>query len=691
MAQGTQTVSKLKKTNFWSLSLEDKIAIKKAGRPLPDIQICQTGVSNNKKYIRSFNSDWYQKKDWLCGCEVTRALYCFPCLLFKGHSTWSQEGFTNVNKMKEKTDKHEKSRRHIDNAVALTLLEAVDIKDRPSESFRLLATQHNRKVAKNREILSKIIDCIKFCGNFDVPLCGCDDETDDSVNPDVFRGLVNFASRLDPDLRNHLETNTVFKGVSKTIENEILDCLLQVYHDHIKNEIKDASFVAVMADDTTDVSEDTQMIVVLRYIVNEEIVERLWGVFTSENHTADGLSECILNQLDIILQGNRKKLIAQTLDGAIFMQEGKKWNVQAKIKSVYDNVHFIHCYARQLDLIMKNTANVTRGSRIFFSNLLTITAFFSESPLRLSVLNKHITSCTQRPPTTRWDLQTTGTVNSVYENVEALKSCAEELQKTSNASTTLAEAAGLLHILNSEEFRFWLELFHQIMPHVEVIHKQMQSRATHVSEVHEYIATFKSAILEIRNSKYCESNTETLMEEAKEVCDCVYVDITERESFTKHLVAAELFNKESFSQYQRKFPTEEVETVSETYPMTDKERLTTELQVFYGRRDMQEYDKLINLLKFITENHLTEILGEMTKLINILLTIPMTTSEPERCSPTMERIKTFLKNTRNKERLNALAIISTEKMMINNTPNINEKVIDLFAKNDNRRKDFTFL
>ena len=39
-------------------------------------------------------------------------------------------------------------------------------------------------------------------------------------------------------LKNHLETSIVFKGVSKTIQNEILDCLLQIYHDEIKKDIK---------------------------------------------------------------------------------------------------------------------------------------------------------------------------------------------------------------------------------------------------------------------------------------------------------------------------------------------------------------------------------------------------------------------------------------------------------------------
>ena len=85
-------------------------------------------------------------------------------------------------------------------------------------------------------------------------------------------------------------------------------------------QLKEASFLAVMADDTTDVSEHTQMVIVLRYILNEEVFERFGGFFIPENQTAAGISKCILEQLDIILQGNRQKLIAQTFDCANVMK-----------------------------------------------------------------------------------------------------------------------------------------------------------------------------------------------------------------------------------------------------------------------------------------------------------------------------------------------------------------------------------
>ncbi|XP_076038775.1 uncharacterized protein LOC143023976 [Oratosquilla oratoria] len=350
-----------------------------------------------------------------------------------------------------------------------------------------------------------------------------------TANPGVFRGLTNHASQLDPDLRTHSESKAVFKGVSKIIQNKILDCLLQIYRDQIRKEMKEAPFAAVMADDTTDVSEHTQMVIVLRYLLREEVVERFCGFFTPENQTADGLSKCILDQLNTVLEGNAEKLIAQTIDGASVMKEPH---------------------------------------------------FFSRSPLRLNVLTKHMTSRIPRPSSTRWN-------------------------------------------------------FHS--------HTVNKCRDIDVTKAHEFITNFKRAISEIRNSKYCENPTKTLMAEAKEVCDCVCADIAERFSFTKQLVAAKLFNKDCFTNFKQKVTLEEVEIATEAYPMIAKERLLTELRVFYDRNDLHDFSKLSELLKIVNENNIGDVLCELTKLKKILLTMPMTTAEPERCFFNPEEGQNFLK------------------------------------------------
>ncbi|KFM68675.1 SCAN domain-containing protein 3, partial [Stegodyphus mimosarum] len=77
------SVSEHQELSFSQLSLHEKITIKKRGRSTTDILICQPDIRNKEKYIRSFNSEWYQRKNWLCGCQVKNALFCFPYLLLE--------------------------------------------------------------------------------------------------------------------------------------------------------------------------------------------------------------------------------------------------------------------------------------------------------------------------------------------------------------------------------------------------------------------------------------------------------------------------------------------------------------------------------------------------------------------------------------------------------------------------------
>lgn len=101
----------------------------------------------------------------------------------------------------------------------------------------LVSGRFTKRGDKNRHILSKIIDCVKFCRAFELALCG-HDETESSHNPGVFRGLVDLVTSLDTVLEEHLKTATVFKGTSKTVQNELLDCMLSVLKTHIMEEIK---------------------------------------------------------------------------------------------------------------------------------------------------------------------------------------------------------------------------------------------------------------------------------------------------------------------------------------------------------------------------------------------------------------------------------------------------------------------
>ena len=231
-------VEYLKKVVWSNLTLENKIAIKTKGRPTPQIEITQVTKTSSRVFKRVFKNDIYDKTEWICGCNVKNRLFCFPCLIFERNHTkadqgWVKNGIADLSHLSQKIKKHEHSELHLRCKLELKLLGKHDIRQQLDSAYRKNIENHNAQVKKNRYVLSKIIDCIKFCGAFELALRG-HNETEDSLNPGVFKGLVNFSSELDQVLKDHLQTATVFKGTSKTIQNELLQCMFEVLQEHIK-------------------------------------------------------------------------------------------------------------------------------------------------------------------------------------------------------------------------------------------------------------------------------------------------------------------------------------------------------------------------------------------------------------------------------------------------------------------------
>ena len=361
------TVEYLQSINFDRLTLQQKIDLKGKGRPIPSLMISKAASSRGMSYVRQFNADLYSKNVWLCGCNKKNALFCFPCLLFGGDSAWAKTGIKDLVHITRKIGKHKASKSHVNNMLNLSLLGSVNIASQLDAGYKISLARHNKQVAENRKILSKIIDCVKFCGRRELPLRG-HNETNESENPGVFRGLVDFACEIDSSLRAHLESNLIFKETSKTIQNDILESILDLCRNQIRSEIESSDFLAVMCDETTNVHDRTQMVIVFRYEALGKVVKRFWGFFNPPDLTAASLASILLGELDKVLGNDHTKLVAQTYDGAAAMS-GSRTGLQIRIKEQYPNAHFIHCYVHQFNLIMQKACSQNRSARIFFNNL----------------------------------------------------------------------------------------------------------------------------------------------------------------------------------------------------------------------------------------------------------------------------------------------------------------------------------
>nr|XP_046862502.1 zinc finger MYM-type protein 1-like [Xenia sp. Carnegie-2017] len=217
-------ISELQKKPFSvRQSGEQNILVKQ--RPIPNLQ-ASTGN-------RSFQESWYSKKDWLCGSSEKKALFCWPCLLFRpgSSSSWTQTGFKNM-------------------------------KNFLSDSIREEIQRHNEEVRQNREMLKTITEAVLYLSRQELAFRG-HDESSGSMNRGNYRELIESFANLDSVFERrlhgrlaetHLAGGGRFTGVSPDIQNDLIDCLDKIIEDGTLKEIDCCTFLSVQVDEATDVS-----------------------------------------------------------------------------------------------------------------------------------------------------------------------------------------------------------------------------------------------------------------------------------------------------------------------------------------------------------------------------------------------------------------------------------------------------
>ena len=110
--------------------------------------------------------------------------------------------------------------------------------------------------------------------------------------------------------------------------------------NEIKKELTEANFVAILLNETSDVSNFAQLSTVFRYVTKDCAVKERFIGFTdvSGDRTAEALSEYVFECIETWKCKN--KLIAQTYDGAATMA-GELNGLQAKVRAMNRRSFFI--------------------------------------------------------------------------------------------------------------------------------------------------------------------------------------------------------------------------------------------------------------------------------------------------------------------------------------------------------------
>ena len=170
------------------------------------------------------------------------------------------------------------------------------------------------------------------------------------------------------------------KYTSPEIQNQMIAIIGTAILDEIIGRVKVAKFYAIIADETPDMSQTEQLSLLVRFVWNGEVEERLLTLIPMEETTAEALfvavtQELQKNGIDLVL------LRGQCYDGANNVA-GVHTGLQARVKEISPSALYTHCYAHVLDLVIVDTMSHNKIARDFFGTLQNLYVFIQSCPKR---------------------------------------------------------------------------------------------------------------------------------------------------------------------------------------------------------------------------------------------------------------------------------------------------------------------
>ena len=214
---------------------------------------------------RSFQAKWFdlpQAKEWLEYSPRTdampcHAMYCFTCRMFGSPGTaeenWISKGIRAANwkNAARRIRDHAVSQHHHHSGVALnSFLHDNPIDCQLDHQREIELTRRQVEIRHNREVLSRILDIIKYLAKQNIPFRGYK-ESRTSSNRGNFLELVHVQARYDDVLKQHLLTaprNSTY--LSGDIQNQLIQAMGDEVLLRIVEQVRDARFFSLLIGET---------------------------------------------------------------------------------------------------------------------------------------------------------------------------------------------------------------------------------------------------------------------------------------------------------------------------------------------------------------------------------------------------------------------------------------------------------
>ncbi|XP_061746542.1 uncharacterized protein LOC133545177 [Nerophis ophidion] len=693
-------ISKIKQISKWDFQSKQEVIMK--GRPTPALKgLLQTSGPKT----RTFQAAWYARKGWLCGCPARNRLFCFSCLLFSPcDNVWTQAGYCDLKNLQRSLIKHERSTTHIKSQIALRTFGRSGINSALDEERRLDISSHNAKVKKNREILKDLINVTCFLAKQKLAFGGNDGSSDSGNRGNCVELLHSIAEDALDD--RHLETSAVFSALSDRIQTDLIKAVGDVIRNDIKKDITAAPFVAVEVVETTDVTNQAQISVRIRYVCTTPAGCAVREAFLGLDDVSDDVAEYVLGVLE--KYGCVKKLVAQTYHGAAVMTS--EFNgVPAKIKARVPEAIFTHCHA------LLHPAKSVPECRRFFKTAEGLASFFSESAKRARLLDDAVKRRSPGAAPASWSSNSTP-LRTISMHLDDLRAVFRVIVENPDSwdNDTLMMAAGFHQWLSKASTCFLLMLYEDIFRETDALFRALQNKAMDIeyclARFRDTIASLQRMGLEFegfceRFEKKCSAfgleesgSRPSIRLERKlafwNILDDISCQMKARFDGFGELAFLGLVDCSKFSEMSKRFDDTKLQSLSKYARFFDFVKLKADLVGLYSSQTVRDECKSPGeLLSFLARKDLLRTVPEATKLLQLVLTVLAASASVERSFSALKRIKTHSPNRTDQGRLSSLAVISieTERLLKlkKDKEDFYKQVIDAFVQKE-RRMDFIY-
>ncbi len=170
--------------------------------------------------MRKFTNSWLQKyPGWLAYSMALDSVFCVPCAIFAenraGKGKLVNYPFNDWSKLTEKLDNHCKANSDHQNSMIRAEGFIQQMKN-PDQSLPVQLDENRLLLLqKNRSFLRSIFRAVAFLGKQGLPFRGHGDTNktaadDKKSNPGNFRAILALLGDYDPELKETLETSSVY-------------------------------------------------------------------------------------------------------------------------------------------------------------------------------------------------------------------------------------------------------------------------------------------------------------------------------------------------------------------------------------------------------------------------------------------------------------------------------------------------